>query len=68
MKYRIEPIEETERFKPYKLTLTIESREEQTALHDNAIIAMAEAGEFIGDVYRAGHGETSAKSGTVRLK
>jgi hypothetical protein len=64
MKYKIKPSGDGVTF---KLTLTIECKEDHTILHDDVAIKIAETGEFIRDVYRAGNGDTRTKKGKVIL-
>ncbi len=66
MKYKIKTIE-AEQFRPYEVTLLIESREEHEMFHDKIACQIAKTSQFIGDVYEAGK-KTIINSGSVPLK
>jgi 3-polyprenyl-4-hydroxybenzoate decarboxylase len=67
MKYKIKTIDEAEQFRPYEVTLLIESREEHEMFHDKIACQIAKTSQFIGDVYEAGK-KTIINSGSVPLK
>ena len=64
MKYKIKPSGDGV---TYELTFTIESEEDHITLHDLVAIKIAESGDFIGDVYRAGRGNTNHCEGQIIL-
>ena len=51
MRYRIDS-EPPSDFVPYKLTLTVETREEAILVHDKIACVIATSSDFIGDVFR----------------
>lgn len=68
MQYKIEPYAQDEGFRPYQLTLTVETEAEAKIVHDLIACKIAYGSSFIGDVFRAIRCPTPACSGDVPLK
>ena len=67
MKYEINRICEKEVFKPFKIILTFETKEEYVNFHDNVMskITKVESHNFHRDLYRMGCGNTNSCSGKI---
>jgi hypothetical protein len=69
MKYHIESVPaQRPVFVPFTVTLTAETPEEATFLHDKIACAIAKSSSFIGGVFRASEGKIVNESGDVPLK
>lgn len=68
MRYKINTVSPREEFKPFEITFRIETPEEYRILHDQIACKISRAGDFIGDVYKAGHGTVVNATGEVPLK
>lgn len=67
MKYKIEVEEQKVEFRPYLVTLTIETREEHVRFHDSVMAKIT--GEiqhpFHGDIYRTGRRKQDGGEGEI---
>jgi DNA-binding phage protein len=66
MKYEIERCKK-ENFKPFKITITIETEEDFVHFHDNVMdhITKTHVHDFHGHVYRCGNGEIDSAKGEI---
>lgn len=68
MKYKIEPAAEKQKFQPFSLTLTFETKEEYVDFHDNVmktIVKGAKSHDLYGHLFRAGNGDIADCEGRI---
>jgi len=68
MRYKIEPVAEKEKFKPFSVTLTFETKEEYVYFHDKVMKTLlkgAGSHELYAHVFRAGNGEIPECEGRI---
>jgi hypothetical protein len=67
MKYKIEVEKQKDKFRPFSVTLTFETREEYVHFHDSVMhnITPTSSHQFHGDIYRTGRGEQDGGEGEI---